>query len=260
MDDYEKIITSRQVTRDLKYTLSSGEEIDYTLKFIVLTKGDHHCQLNVSLPFSFKSSWIKTCKRNEEAWVDYANDRLESELDKRYKSIEDRDNKQQQFHKKFKDVVEKEYKEYKEDFHHKYLHETINDKYIGVIGQKIESMPDGPKIKCDLAKDKLKKMLLECTCSYCGVSMIEINQLSEDGKLHTKRSRGYSMEIDQVDPYGFYTDENCLASCYWCNNAKTDEFSPHEFKEIAYGIHKAWNKRLEGMTKIIFPEIWETIN
>jgi len=52
-------------------------------------------------------------------------------------------------------------------------------------------------------------------------------------------------------------------SCYWCNNAKTDEYIPSEFKEIARGINHVWNKRLEkdGISeKIIFPEdsaIWE---
>jgi len=47
-------------------------------------------------------------------------------------------------------------------------------------------------------------------------------------------------------------------SCYWCNNAKTDEFFVDEFKEIARGINYAWQKRL-GNEIVVFPEksdIW----
>ena len=51
-------------------------------------------------------------------------------------------------------------------------------------------------------------------------------------------------------------------ACYWCNNAKTDEFSPEEFKPIAEGIRKAWNERLRelGIKGIDAPDqkIWET--
>ncbi|WP_188117205.1 hypothetical protein [Campylobacter concisus] len=51
-------------------------------------------------------------------------------------------------------------------------------------------------------------------------------------------------------------------ACYWCNNAKTDEFSPEEFKPIAEGIREVWNKRLGelGMKEIDVPDpkIWNT--
>ncbi len=60
------------------------------------------------------------------------------------------------------------------------------------------------------------------------------------------------MEIDQKEPFEGYTDNNCVSSCYWCNNAKTDEFDVQEFKEIARGIYKAWSTRLP--TAVYFPE------
>jgi len=34
-------------------------------------------------------------------------------------------------------------------------------------------------------------------------------------------------------------------ACYWCNNAKTDEFDGDEFKEIGEAIKKVWKKRLK---------------
>ena len=252
--NYENIKICTSIEEVIRYEINE-EEISYTLKFIVLENGDY-CQLNASLPFSFKSSWIKSCKRDKEDWVKYAKERLGSELEKRYKSIKKRDQSNRQFYKNFQEVVGKEYKECKEDFHHKYLYEKINDKYIGNIIKKIKAFKDSTEDEFKLTEREFKKMLLKGTCRYCGISMVQINQLSENGKLHTKRLRGYSMEIDQEDPYGLYTDDNCVASCYWCNNAKTDEFSVDEFKEIARGISKVWNKRL-GKEIIKFPE--ETI-
>lgn len=34
-------------------------------------------------------------------------------------------------------------------------------------------------------------------------------------------------------------------SCYWCNNAKTDEFTFEEFEEIGKSFGLVWNKRLK---------------
>lgn len=89
-------------------------------------------------------------------------------------------------------------------------------------------------------------------CKYCGITIEQIKELGENGKLHNKRSdtRGYSLEIDRKLPNLEYSKKNCCMSCYWCNNAKTDEFSPKEFKHIAKGINIIWNKRLLKNTKL----------
>lgn len=89
------------------------------------------------------------------------------------------------------------------------------------------------------------------TCSYCGISLDQIKALGENKKLNNKRSdtRGYTLEIDRMLPNLEYSKENCCMACYWCNNAKTDEFSPEEFKPIARGINEIWNKRLETIWK-----------
>ena len=91
----------------------------------------------------------------------------------------------------------------------------------------------------------------ETTCSYCGISLDQIKALGENKKLNNKRSdtRGYTLEIDRKLPNLEYSKENCCMACYWCNNAKTDEFSPKEFKPIARGINEIWNKRLETIWK-----------
>ena len=108
-------------------------------------------------------------------------------------------------------------------------------------------------------------MLDHKICAYCGISVDQIKELGRAGLLHNKRSetRGYSLEIDRQIPNLEYTPDNCCMSCYWCNNAKTDEFSPYEFKEIARGINHAWNHRLKN-NSVHFPDnspVWSnTIN
>ena len=104
------------------------------------------------------------------------------------------------------------------------------------------------------------------TCSYCGISLAQIEELGKNGKLNNKRSdtRGYTLEIDRKLPNLEYSKENCCMACYWCNNAKTDEFSPREFKPIAEGIRRNWNERLtaigyskEEIKDVPDPKIWE---
>lgn len=93
------------------------------------------------------------------------------------------------------------------------------------------------------------------TCGYCGVSEGNIEELKKQKKIQTKRfySRGKTMEVDKIKADGEYEVENIILACYWCNNAKTDEYNLTEFKEIAMGINAVWSKRL--VKNIEFPEI-----
>ena len=83
------------------------------------------------------------------------------------------------------------------------------------------------------------------SCHYCNISESEIEVLCNDGKIKTKRiySRGRTMEVDQVEPAAGYGIENIKLCCYWCNNAKTDEFTATEFKAIASAISTVWKNR-----------------
>jgi len=108
-------------------------------------------------------------------------------------------------------------------------------------------------------------LILEHSCTYCGINIKDINALGKAGKLHNKRSetRGYTLEIDRKEPNLEYNNDNCCISCYWCNNAKTDEYIPCQFKEIARGINAEWNRRLKLIDKnknILFKDtakIWK---
>jgi folylpolyglutamate synthase/dihydropteroate synthase len=101
------------------------------------------------------------------------------------------------------------------------------------------------------------------TCEYCGVSNEQIKKLRENKLIFSKSGRGFSLEVDRKDPNLEYTKYNCCMACYWCNNAKTDEYLPFEFKEIARGINTEWNRRLKLIDEnknVVFDEkaaIWE---
>lgn len=108
-----------------------------------------------------------------------------------------------------------------------------------------------------ISEEDFKNIIKSDSCTYCGISKERIAQLGISAKLRNKRSetRGYELEIDRKNPNLEYTKDNCCMSCYWCNNAKTDEFTVAEFKEIARGINRAWNSRLNeaGLESVSLP-------
>jgi hypothetical protein len=86
-------------------------------------------------------------------------------------------------------------------------------------------------------------------CSYCGIHEKDILTINPVTKRLT--TRGKTLEIDKLNAFGDYIKDNIILACYWCNNAKTDEFSCTEFTQhIAPGIRNIWNSRL-GKTGII---------
>lgn len=96
-------------------------------------------------------------------------------------------------------------------------------------------------------------------CVYCGIKEEQLKDLCKQ----TKRSgRGDRLEYDRINDEKDYAIDNVVLACYWCNNAKSDEYSPAEFKEIARGINRVWNHRfgiLRPEEKVEFPEysdIW----
>jgi 5-methylcytosine-specific restriction endonuclease McrA len=72
-----------------------------------------------------------------------------------------------------------------------------------------------------------------------------IDKLISKDKVYTKRlySRGRSLEIDKIEPNEDYTRDNIVLSCYWCNNAKTDEYTYDEFKRIGVLNRLIWENR-----------------
>jgi 5-methylcytosine-specific restriction endonuclease McrA len=85
-------------------------------------------------------------------------------------------------------------------------------------------------------------------CFYCDITESDINKLITQNKITTKRltTRGRKLEIDRRSPNVKYDQiSNLVLCCYWCNNAKTDEFTDEEFKNfIAPGIKQIWKDRI----------------
>ena len=82
-------------------------------------------------------------------------------------------------------------------------------------------------------------------CHYCKITVQEIEELSEKRLLYKKNFRGWSLEIDRLNSNYEYTPNNCVMACYWCNNAKTDEFTESEFKEVGKIITGIWKNRIK---------------
>lgn len=91
---------------------------------------------------------------------------------------------------------------------------------------------------------------LDNRCYYCKITEEEIKALIDNGKIETKRlkTRGRRLELERRKPNKPYDDlKNLVLCCYWCNNAKTDEFTEAEFKEIGKVIGKIWKDRLKKL-------------
>lgn len=89
-------------------------------------------------------------------------------------------------------------------------------------------------------------------CYYCGITEEEIKILIANNKIVTKRlqTRGRRLELERKEPNKPYDDfENLVICCYWCNNAKTDEFTESEFRKIGIEIGKVLKGRLTNDQK-----------
>ncbi|OYT11641.1 MAG: hypothetical protein B6I18_03370 [Bacteroidetes bacterium 4572_112] len=94
--------------------------------------------------------------------------------------------------------------------------------------------------------DQFREDTLAEKCYYCHITKNDIKTLVAKKMLFKKNERGFTMEIDRKKPNLEYTNDNCVPACYWCNNAKTDEFDDEEFIPIAKQIKAVFDKRLNS--------------
>jgi 5-methylcytosine-specific restriction endonuclease McrA len=121
-------------------------------------------------------------------------------------------------------------------------------KILSLFKRKIKT--DDPNVKFN--PDEFKKFTewyisAGKQCHYCGLTKEDINKLVDTKLIYTKRitTRGKSLEVERILPNEPYSNtENLVWCCYWCNNAKTDEFSEDEFKTIGIAIKSIWKNRL----------------
>lgn len=72
-------------------------------------------------------------------------------------------------------------------------------------------------------------------CYYCDTSIFDICSLIEINKIKTRRIRfgvrGPVLEIDKKINGNGYTPDNCVLSCYYCNNDKSYTLDSEDYKE-----------------------------
>jgi thioredoxin-related protein len=96
-------------------------------------------------------------------------------------------------------------------------------------------------------KSDFDMLLQGNSCSYCNITTEKIEILADKGQIKKKSLRGWVLEIDRLDSNFEYSKANCVMACYWCNNAKTDEFTQKEFEEIGKSIEIIWKNRLASL-------------
>lgn len=80
----------------------------------------------------------------------------------------------------------------------------------------------------------------EKKCYYCGLSqensrlivmngLLKSKRFPENGQLKRGKARGYYLELDKKDSNLKYSIDNCVLSCYFCNNDKSDVFNSEEY-------------------------------
>lgn len=88
-------------------------------------------------------------------------------------------------------------------------------------------------------------------CEYCKITQNELDILLDENNpliSYTREGRrGRKLEIDRKNSKIEYGKDlnNLVLCCYWCNNAKTDEFSAEEFKPIGIAIGNILRNRLK---------------
>ena len=82
-------------------------------------------------------------------------------------------------------------------------------------------------------------MSIDKKCNYCYLKEIEQFTIINNGILKSKRffvekngNRGKYLEVDRRDPNGPYSIDNCVLSCYFCNNDKSDVFNESQYYDL----------------------------
>ena len=94
-----------------------------------------------------------------------------------------------------------------------------------------------------LRSDFIEWFIKQTECFYCKCTIDELSKFYNLDNSKRKLTRGRTLEVDRISDIE-YTEENCVPSCYWCNNAKSDVFSKDEFKEIGLTIGKVIRNRI----------------
>ena len=82
---------------------------------------------------------------------------------------------------------------------------------------------------CSLKEEESQKIVM--------LSILKSNRFPLNGKITQGRARGVWLEIDRKEPKGKYSKNNCVLSCYFCNNDKSDVFNEKEYNNFIKDRH-----------------------
>ncbi len=126
--------------------------------------------------------------------------------------------------------------------------DKLYTKWYDSHTQELQSLQQHFENNCFLSIERFVEIYnsTERKCHYCNITEEKIRRLKKENKIKTKRfiTRGKTLEVDRINPFQPYEEGNLVLCCYWCNNAKTDEFSEEEFKKIGKVMEEIWNERL----------------
>jgi hypothetical protein len=94
----------------------------------------------------------------------------------------------------------------------------------------------------------------ENKCHYCKTSILDIRKLLNAGLIAGRLVkggglRGPNFEIDRMNPNGIYEWRNCVLSCYYCNNDKSNTFDYETYIDIIGPAKRhAWQLLLNRLT------------
>lgn len=81
-------------------------------------------------------------------------------------------------------------------------------------------------------------------CCYCHCTKEQLDKFYDLTNSKRYGTRGKTLEIERREDKE-YSEDNCDFSCYWCNNAKSDIFSPEEFQRIGNAIGEVIREKVK---------------
>ena len=90
-------------------------------------------------------------------------------------------------------------------------------------------------------------------CRYCNTSILDIRKLLNANLISGRRVRGsgirgHNLELDRMNPGVEYSEVNCVLSCYYCNNDKSNTFNYDIYRNIiGPGRKTIWDQLLAAI-------------
>ncbi len=135
------------------------------------------------------------------------------------------------------------------------IKDFLKDEKIRVKKLYAAKHKQGFKTKENFVKWYINKVKRQnYKCFYCETSIFDINKLIDSQKLKTRKighgKRGTVLEIDKKINEKDYIPDNCVLSCYYCNNDKSYIFDSKDYKEnFGKNRNKYFSKLLNRLKK-----------